>query len=196
MAGYPPWALCGLSKLEMKAPRIEEQLDFVLPEGYHMSSEALLETDYEQLAACLAAAYGIQHSVWDLERIPKVFIENKDVKKTFLLWHENTDGSSTIVGTASLKILPQDFPGSGYVHWVAVHPDHQGRGLAMSLCLAVLREARDVHGCTTSVLHTVDTSIPAIVTYGKLGFLPVNTDDTHADRWEEIKQKINLYKKN
>ena len=65
-----------------------------------------------------------------------------------------------------------------------MHPDHQGRGLAMLLSLVVLHEVRYVHGLQSCVLEAQDTSLPAIVTYEKLGFKAVLLDDTHAGRWE------------
>ncbi len=60
------------------------------------------------------------------------------------------------------------------------------------MAVAVLHEARDVHSLTSCVLETQDTSFPAIKTYEKLGFHAVNTDDTHAARWEAIRAKMSV----
>jgi ribosomal protein S18 acetylase RimI-like enzyme len=159
-----------------------------IPDGYTLVSTPLQEADYDSLAACLSAAYGIQHDVWDVPRIPVVFIQNKDVKKTFRLLYTAGDGTSTVAGTATLKLMPDTFPGCGYVHWVAVHPLHQKKGLAKILVVAVLRETKDVYGLNASVLNVVDSSIPAINTYEQFGFKPELIEENNAARWAAIRE--------
>ena len=88
---------------------------------------------------------GIQHGIWEPGRILKEFIDEKTVKKTFRLLHRDLDGNSKIVATASLRIIPDKYPGSAYLHWVTVHPDHQDHGLGYVISVAVLREGRDVY---------------------------------------------------
>lgn len=192
---FPPWANSGLEKLLMKADDISNLPDITVPDGYVLSGDPLQESDHEGMVDCLASAYGIQHDVWDLPRIQKVFIDNKDVKRTFRLLFDNSDGTTTVAGTATLKIMPNDFPGSGYLHWVAVHPRHQGHGLAKILVNAVLREARDFHGATSCVLNVVDTSLPALSTYFKFGFEPVMIEENNAGRWEAIMAELAKGKK-
>jgi mycothiol synthase len=187
---FPPWESLGLSNLFLKNDDISSIPQLVVPEGYELIGTPLEESEHEQLASCLSKAFGIQHGVWEASRIPKEFLEEKTVAKTFRLLHGKEDGSTTIAATASLRIIPDKYPGSGYMHWVAVHPGHQGRGLGTVVAIAVLLEARDVQGCATCVLETQDTSLPAIVTYERLGFHPVHTDDTHADRWVAIRANM------
>ncbi len=184
---FPPWDSLGLSNLFLRNDDIKDLPELIVPTGYTLKSDDLLETEHTQLAECLSKAFGIQHGVWEASRIPKEFLEEKTVQKTFRLVH---DQSSTIVATASLRVIPDKYPGSAYLHWVAVHPEHQGRGLGYVVSVAVLREGRDAHGLTSCVLETQDTSLPAIVTYEKLGFHAVNTDDTHALRWEAVRAAL------
>lgn len=192
---FPPWANSGLEKLQMKAADLSNLPDIAVPDGYVLSGDPLQESDHEGMVDCLASAYGIQHDVWDLPRIQKVFLDNKDVKRTFRLLHTNTDGTTTVAGTATLKIMPNDFPGAGYLHWVAVHPRHQGHGFAKILVNAVLREARDNHGATSSVLHVVDTSLPALSTYFQFGFEPIMVEENNVGRWEAIRAELAKGKK-
>ena len=59
----------------------------------------------------------------------------------------------------------------GRLHWVAVDPQHQRRGLGFMLCkhlLVVLREL----GCVGAYLTTGSENHAAIALYGKLGFVP------------------------
>jgi GNAT superfamily N-acetyltransferase len=185
---FSHWASFGLEKLLMKCDDLSTIPSHTIPEGYELVSTPLEEADYASIADCLSAAYGIQHDVWDVPRIPLVFVENKDVKRSFRLIHTAPDGSTIVAGTATLKIMTDTFPGCGYVHWVAVHPLHQKKGLAKILVEAVLRETKDVHGLNASVLHVVDSSIPAINTYEQFGFKPVLIEENNAGRWEAIRE--------
>ena len=89
------------------------------------------------------------------------------------------------IATASARLLPERFPASGYLHWVAVDPAHQGQKLGHSVSLAVLREFQAL-GCSDAVLETQDHRLPAIKTYLALGFKPERLDEAHRLRWERI----------
>jgi mycothiol synthase len=73
--------------------------------------------------------------------------------------------------------------------WVAVHPRHQGRGLARVVCLAVLRYAASA-GYRDIFLRTEDHRLPAIRTYLKLGFEPWLVDPSAPGRWDAILSQL------
>ena len=73
--------------------------------------------------------------------------------------------------------------------WVAVTPAHQGRGLGLQVCGAVLWYARR-EGWPATTLSTDDWRLPAIKTYLKLGFEPELTHGSHAARWQEVHQQL------
>jgi mycothiol synthase len=192
---FPPWESLGLSNLFLSNDDIFHIPESTLPTGYSLIDTPLEPSEHEELARVLHSAFGIQHGEWDAPRITKEFLDDPSVKKTWRLAYTSPDGLSSIAGTASIRIIPDKYPASGYMHWVAVDPKHQGRGLAMHLSSAVLREARDVHGFKRCVLETQDTSLPAIATYEKLGFQPVYLDDSHPVRWAVIRENLNARKK-
>lgn len=72
--------------------------------------------------------------------------------------------------------------------WVAVLPEHRGRGLSVSICREVLACARDA-GFTRAFLSTEDFRLGAIKTYLRLGFEPVITPE-QAARWDAIREAI------
>lgn len=187
---FPPWESLGLSNLFLKNDDISVLPELVVPGEFQLLSTQLEESEHEALAECLSKAFGIQHGVWNAARIPKEFIDDVTVKKTFRLVHTDASGNVRIAATSSIRIIPDKYPGSGYMHWVAVHPDFQGHRLGYVVALAVLYEARDVHGCGSCVMETQDTSLPAIRTYEKLGFHAVNLDDSHPARWEAIRVEM------
>ena len=73
--------------------------------------------------------------------------------------------------------------------WVAVAPSHQGRGLGLQVCRAVLWYAHR-RGWPATTLNTDDWRLPAIRTYLKLGFEPELTHDSHGARWQQIRRRL------
>lgn len=59
----------------------------------------------------------------------------------------------------------------GRLHWIAVHPQHQRRGLGLMLCRHLLAVLRDV-GCRGAYLTTGSENQAAIALYEELGFIP------------------------
>lgn len=78
--------------------------------------------------------------------------------------------------------------------WVAVHPRHQGRGLAFIVCLAVMGYAAGA-GYRDIFLRTEDHRLPAIRTYLKLGFDPWMVDATAPERWTTIRRQLEDYQR-
>ena len=74
------------------------------------------------------------------------------------------DGSCA--GTATAWFNPD---GQGRVHWVAVHPDHRGKGIAKALVCAVVRLLGELNPGPI-VLYSGTRSHAAISMYEKLGF--------------------------
>ncbi len=78
----------------------------------------------------------------------------------------------TPIGTASAWFDPpptSDLLGVGRVHWVAIVPEFQGRGLAKLLLSVVLQTLREL-GHTSAVLSTDERRPTAIALYQRFGF--------------------------
>lgn len=151
-----------------------------LPEGY--SLREYREQDLEGLTTLLDLAF--EDEEWTASKVRERLIDAPDVKTTYII-----EFSEIPVATASVRLLPDQFPGSGYVHWVAVHPDHRGKHLGAAATIATLHEFVKL-GCTDAVLETQDSRIPAIKTYKKLGFEEVHVHDTHPLRWAMIAELL------
>ncbi len=103
------------------------------------------------------------------------------------LFFAEKDGE--LVGTACAvyrKSAPADM---GYVHMVAVDPEHQGHGLGRAVTVAVLHRLR-ARGFKRAVLETDDWRVPAICLYLSLGFEPAFKHESHEPRWRAIKEKL------
>jgi len=89
------------------------------------------------------------------------------------------------VGTATAWSNPHLGKLAGYVHMVAVVPEHTGKGLGKVLTAAVLTYFKE-QGLRSAFLHTDGQRLSAIKTYLDLGFEPVVGDDEVRGRWVEV----------
>ena len=153
-----------------------------LPDGYSLR-EAQPE-DIPAIATVLDRAFAGDtwdpSRSWDEARVAATLNEQEGVKQTLVV-----DFRGRPVATASARVQPDCFPGSGYLHWVAVDPGYQGQRLGFFLSLAILHTFETL-GCVDAVLETQDHRLAAIQTYLKLGFLPQYPDASHQPRWEAI----------
>ena len=80
-------------------------------------------------------------------------------------------------------------PGTGRLHWVAIVPEFQGRGLAVPMVSRAMSlfPAMD---CSRAYLMTNAVRIPAISLYLKLGFKQVIRNPGEQEAWEKILEII------
>ena len=93
------------------------------------------------------------------------------------------------VGTATAW-FNDDFQGArwGRVHWVAIIPAFQGRGLGKALMSAICRRLRDLgHG--RAYLRTGAARVPAIKLYQRFGFEPLIGDEREREAWRAVLSK-------
>ena len=166
-----------MESLRMRRPTLLDLPPLLpLPDGY--SLRLMQELDLPAVADVLNRAF--LDEGWNPSRVRTALWDEPSVSKTLLL---NFGGQP--VATASARLQPERFPGSGYLHWVAVDPAHTGHRFGKYISLAVLHEFT-VLGCGDAVLETQDHRLPAIKTYLNLGFLPEYLDEAHSERWRLI----------
>lgn len=73
----------------------------------------------------------------------------------------------------------------GRVHWVAIHPEFQGRKLARPLLTATLQCLRSC-GHTQAYLFTHTLRIPAVTLYLTYGFVPDIRSEEQRAGWTEL----------
>ena len=100
------------------------------------------------------------------------------------------DGTGTPIGTASAWFNP-DYEGQPYgqIHWVAIVPDHQGRGLAKPLMSVICRRMRDL-GHDRAYLGTSTGRIEAVGLYLKFGFVPKIRSDKDILYWQAVANEL------
>jgi GNAT superfamily N-acetyltransferase len=96
------------------------------------------------------------------------------------------DPAGTAIGTAAAWFGgSRRGPSVGRVHWVAIHPAHQGRGLAKPLLSRVCHTLRAL-GHERAFLTTSTARIPAIGLYLSFGFVPEITGAQDAAAWAAL----------
>ena len=163
--------------LFMRRPHLRDLPPLALCPGYHLRTAGA--EDAPGLSAVLTAAF---REEWDLDRVRRTLLDDEQVVAVYVIEAEG----GRLVATASARLALEQFPGSGYLHWVGADPSVAGRGLGYQVTLAVLHDfaARDL---ADSVLETDDWRLPAIATYLKCGYVPEPREAVDNDRWEAVR---------
>jgi ribosomal protein S18 acetylase RimI-like enzyme len=77
----------------------------------------------------------------------------------------------------------------GRVHWVAILPAYQGRGLAKSLMTVTCQRLREL-GHARAYLSTATARLPAIKLYWQFGFRPLIVTPDDREIWRELEARI------
>lgn len=97
------------------------------------------------------------------------------------------DSQGRPIGTATAW-FDEDHRGAPYglVHWAAIMPQMQGRGLSKPLMSRVLRRMREL-GHDRAYIVTSAVRIPALNLYLHLGFRPEIRSQDDLDVWESLR---------
>lgn len=168
---------------------LERDLDplpaFPLPEGYRFVFYRPGDKDswiaIEKSAGEFAAwAQGV--AAWE-----KYFAAHEDILPERMVFVENAAGEKVATASAYIDITGRDRSGSGWLHWVSVRREDQGRGLAKPLISYVLGVMRGL-GYTHGKIPTQTTSWLACKVYLDLGFRPIPQNAVHSrDGWRIVR---------
>lgn len=102
----------------------------------------------------------------------------------FIVWHGEKP-----VGTACGYLTPE--AGKGTLHMVSVLKEESGHGLGLLVCAKatewLLGQKAPVIDLTTD-----DFRMPAVMTYLRLGYLPVIDDDEMLGRWRQMLARLGV----
>lgn len=111
-------------------------------------------------------------------------------RRLFLLVDRTTEvaGAGRAIGTAAAWFDDTNRgAGFGRVHWLAIHPDQQGRGLAKPLLGHVCVTLREL-GHERAFLTTSTARIPAIGLYLRFGFVPEIGGPEDVTAWNALRR--------
>lgn len=100
------------------------------------------------------------------------------------------DESRHPVGTASAWFDEvEDGRSPGRVHWVAILPKHQGKGLAKPL-LSTICQRLEAFGHEKALLETSTARITAVNLYASFGFIPHIKSQADQQAWQQLQQAL------
>lgn len=167
-----------LPHIRMRLASLEMLPTLALPDGFTLRCASA--ADLPALTGLFSAAF--PEMLWTPKGLHDSLFADTTVKETYVIEDPVKDA---LIATASVRLLPERFPNTGYLHWVGAHPLYQGKKLGKAVTLAVLHDfAR--RGLTSAVLETQDFRAAAIRVYRGLGFVPEMAHESHAARWEAI----------
>ncbi len=104
-----------------------------------------------------------------------------------MVFVENLKGEKVATASAFYDIYGRDKSGAGWLHWVAVRREYQGKGLSKPLIAYVLNVMRSL-GYTHAKIPTQTTSWLACKIYLDFGFVPIPENAVNSrDGWRIVK---------
>lgn len=175
--------------------------------------ELLLEGDLEQIPQIeLPDGYRFvfyqngDRDAWiDIEKSAKEFVSyeqglqswnkyyetRQDELPKRMVFIENSQGEKIATATALYNIYGRDKSGDGWLHWVAIQREYQGRGLSKPLITYVMRVMRNL-GYRHAKIPTQTNTWLACKVYLDLGFVPVPANRINScEGWRIVKTLTN-----
>lgn len=166
--------------IELERPALDGLPQHELPAGYQASWYAPGDEQHWVDIHLQADRY----NAVTLERFRQAFGDDAAQLGRRQLYLRSADGA--VIGTASAWYYGDD-PATplGRVHWVAIVPEHQGRGLAKPLLALVCWRLREL-GHQRARLDTSTARVPAINLYRQFGFAPRISMPEDRAIWQEL----------
>ena len=172
----------GLPQLIMCRPSLEGLPALAVPAGYEVRGFRDGDERGWETAMDLAFEWDPGHASFERlmrsepeyapERVKVAVSEARAVAATASCWRDQRFGADTRM-----------------LHWVATHPEHGGLRLGYQVSLAAMHRAVEEGGRAMALL-TDDFRTGALKTYLRMGFAPVCTHSSHAERWRLILRRL------
>lgn len=159
---------------------LEDLPELEVPDGFEFRH--YLPGDELEWAETLGAAFP-EHP-WSMEKVQKEFTHNDRFRPERICIAEQ--GGKIAGVAAAWESGPREW---GYVHWVAVRPEHQGKRLGRLVTLGTLHRFRK-EGKQKAYLDTDEPRLPAVATYLSLGFQPDLRRPEDQATWERIQEAM------
>ena len=176
-------------ELLLERKSLENLLQFELPTGYRFVFYQ--NGDRDKWIDIEKSAKEFQSYEQGLRSWNKYY-EGKDNELAVrMVFVENEAGEKVATATAFYDIYGRDKSGAGWLHWVAVRREYQGKGLAKPLISFVLSVMKDL-GYTHAKIPTQTNTWVACKVYLDFGFVPVKENAVNSrDGWRIIKTLTN-----
>ena len=170
----------------MYRPHLNDLPPVVLPEGFRIRTFRYGDiANWSRIETAVGEFPTEQHAERYFEREfgPQIDLMSD---RSFML--ETADGEA--IGTTTAWMGTFQGEPMGKIHWVAIEPAYQGRGLAKPLLATALHRLALDH--QRAYLETQTTSYRAVGLYLKFGFEPVIETESDRRAWEIVKTLLTV----
>lgn len=172
---------------------LERDLDtlplFPLPKGYKFVFYR--QGDRDNWIDIEKSAKEFSNYEQGLDAWNRYYANNENLLFNRMVFIENEKGEKIATATAYHDITNRDQSGDGWLHWVAVRREYQGKGLSKPLISHVLNIMREL-GITHAKIPTQTTTWLACKIYLDFGFVPLPKNAVNSrDGWRIIKALTN-----
>ena len=99
------------------------------------------------------------------------------------------DSKGSLIGTATAWFDETGEQSVGRIHWVALVPSEQSKGLSKSLLTIACNRLKDL-GHSKAYLTTQTVRVPAINLYLKFGFVPAIASELDMQIWRRLRKYL------
>lgn len=164
---------------------ITEVPQYELPDGYHFVPYA--ENDRDAWIAIEMSAKEFTNYEQGLEAWNRYYATILDGLSDRMFFIETNEGEKVATATAFYDIYGRDASNDGWLHWVAVKREYQGKGLSKPLISYVLRVMNKL-GYNHAKIPTQTNTWLACKVYMDLGFLPIEKNmKNNYEGWKIVK---------
>ena len=169
--------------IRMSRENLDNIPEYSLPSGYSIQWYQPGYEIYWQAVQSLADEY--------TRVTPYLFEEQFGTDKQLLSERQCflCDSEENVIGTATAWLDNQGEKSPGRIHWIAIIPQQQGKGLAKPLLTIICKRLKEL-GHSKTYLTTQSVRIPAINLYAKFGFTPVIDSERDREIWEKLQKYI------
>ncbi|MCM1188246.1 MAG: GNAT family N-acetyltransferase [bacterium] len=159
--------------------------EYRLPAGYRFA--AYSDGDRDSWIAIEMSAKEFTDYEQGLDAWNRYYANCTEILPDRMFFVENEKGEKIATATAFYDIYGRDTSGAGWLHWVAVRREYQGRGLSKPLITHVLKIMKGL-GYSHAKIPTQTNTWLACKVYLDLGFLPIRKNLEHSyEGWRIVK---------
>ena len=168
---------------------LSDMTNYSLPAGYQFVPYS--DGDREQWIDIEMSAKEFANYEQGLEAWNHYYANSLDILSDRMYFIENEKGEKIATATAFYDIHGRDTSGAGWLHWVVVKREYQGKGLSKPLITYVLKVMRNL-GYLHAKIPTQTNTWLACKVYLDLGFLPIKENLEHSyEGWKIVKELTN-----
>lgn len=158
---------------------------YELPKGYRFVSYT--DNDREAWICIEMSAKEFESYEQGLEAWNRYYAAKPDELPDRMFFIETDEGEKIATATAFYDVSGEDTSDDGWLHWVAVKREYQGKGLSKPLITYVLNVMKQLGYVHAKILTQTNTWLACKV-YMDLGFVPVEENLRHSyEGWKIIK---------